>query len=74
MVVALYVEDPDVGAVDPSWSSLEYSLVDATGTFTIDATTGLLRTSKSLNFEKQKSFAITIQVTDGETPSHKVRQ
>ncbi len=55
-----------VSATDADNDTLEYSLggTDA-GSFSIDSTSGQLRTSASLNYESKTSYSVTVSVSDG---------
>ena len=55
-----------VMAIDPTGDPLTYSLssTDA-GSFTIDSSSGQVRTSAELDYEIKNSYTVTVQVTDG---------
>ena len=56
-----------VSATDPDEDKLTYSIsgTDATS-FTLDTTTGQLRTNVSLDYETKSTYSVTITVSDGE--------
>ena len=55
-----------VAATDPENDTLTYSLVDSidADSFSIDASSGQLRTSAALNFEGKSSYTVTVDATD----------
>ncbi|CAL8364079.1 unnamed protein product [Lota lota] len=59
-------QDPDLGL----GGQIQYSLMnDFNGTFEVDASSGLLRIWKELDYEKQQFYNLTILAADRGTPS-----
>ena len=66
------LEDSEVGdrvghpvaASDPNNDPLTYSLVDGTGTFTIDGTSGQILVDATLDAETIASYTVTVEVSD----------
>ena len=57
-----------VSAMDPNGDALTYSLSDTdtdAGSFTIDRSSGQVRTSAALDYETKSTYTVTAQVTDG---------
>ncbi|OUR75450.1 hypothetical protein A9Q83_18735 [Alphaproteobacteria bacterium 46_93_T64] len=55
-----------VSATDPESGTLSYSLSDdASGLFTIDASTGEIKVAGGLDFETETSHSVTVDVSDG---------
>ncbi|CAH2063954.1 unnamed protein product, partial [Iphiclides podalirius] len=60
--------DPDLGA----GGRLAYSLPDQAphdAVFTVDATSGTVRTAKTLDYEQKQVYGVTVRATDGGRPS-----
>ena len=53
-----------MAASDPNNDPLTYSLVDGTGTFTIDGTSGQILVDATLDAETRVSYIVTVQVSD----------
>ncbi|MYB02351.1 leucine-rich repeat protein, partial [Candidatus Poribacteria bacterium] len=62
-----------VAATDPDGDTLTYSLggTDA-DSFAIDSTTGQLQTKARLNFERKRSYSVTVSVSDGKGGSDSI--
>ncbi len=55
-----------VSATDPDGDDLAYSLAGTdAASFEIDASTGQLKTSAPLNYEKRSSYRVSVEVSDG---------
>ncbi len=62
-----------VAASDDDGDPLTYSLVDNTGTFTIDGTSGQILVNGALDAEATVSYTVTVQVSDQLDSSGDVR-
>ncbi|XP_032512432.2 fat-like cadherin-related tumor suppressor homolog isoform X2 [Danaus plexippus] len=68
LVAVLEAFDPDLGA----GGIVSYSLPDQSAddiTFTVDSTSGTLRTAKQLDFEERQVYGVTVRATDGGRPA-----
>lgn len=66
LVAVLEAFDPDLGA----GGVVTYSLPDTDEVvFTVDATSGTLRTAKQLDFEERQVYGVTVRATDGGRPA-----
>ncbi|XP_059061183.1 fat-like cadherin-related tumor suppressor homolog, partial [Achroia grisella] len=66
LVAVLEAFDPDLGA----GGVIAYSLSDSDETvFTVDSTSGTLRTAKRLDFEERQVYGVTVRATDGGRPA-----
>ena len=55
-----------IGATDPDGDTLIYALGGADATiFEVDSSTGQLKTKKTLDFESQSTYKVTLAVSDG---------
>ncbi len=62
-----------VSATDADNDTLEYSLGGTdNASFSIDSTTGQLRTSAALNYESKTSYSVTVSVFDGNGGSDRI--
>lgn len=57
-IASLIATDPDAG------DSLTFGISDSTGTFTIDAATGVISTLKTLDFETVSFYSLVFKATD----------
>ncbi|XP_049865459.1 fat-like cadherin-related tumor suppressor homolog [Pectinophora gossypiella] len=68
LVAVLEAFDPDLGA----GGDVTYSLPDQApedAVFTVDKTSGTLRTAKPLDFEERQVYGVTVRATDGGRPA-----
>ncbi|XP_047023780.1 fat-like cadherin-related tumor suppressor homolog [Helicoverpa zea] len=68
LVAVVDAFDPDLGA----GGAVTYSLPDQSPddvVFTVDATSGTLRTAKLLDFEERQVYGVTVRATDGGQPA-----
>ncbi|XP_052738209.1 fat-like cadherin-related tumor suppressor homolog isoform X2 [Bicyclus anynana] len=73
VVAVLEAFDPDLGA----GGAVSYSLPDApdapdaadASPFSVDATSGTLRTARRLDFEERQVYGVTVRATDGGRPA-----
>ena len=64
---------PAASADDPEGDRLTYKLAGADGdSFSIDATTGQLKTKAPLDYETKSSYAVTVHVRDGNDQDDRV--